>query len=147
MKFTEEKISKAWPEAIELMRANNEETGALSSQEFKPNKERYEQIEDIGMLKLYVARDLEGILRGYAIFWISPHMHYSECYWAQQDVMYMDKRYRGVAAYRFMNWIDDKLKEEGIDYVIRGVSEKNDYSRVLERIGYKKIETNFMRRF
>ena len=86
-------------------------------------------------------------MTGYAIFMITFHLHYARSLWAQQDVMYMDKKYRGVAAYRFMNWIDEQLKKMGIMYVVRGVHVKNDYSRALERIGYEKVETNFMRRF
>lgn len=145
MNFQIEHIYEAWDEAIDLMDANHKETGSFDQTKFNPSRENYEKIEDVGMLKLFTARDGETLV-GYAIFLVSPHLHYSSMLFAQQDVMFMDKAHRGIGAYRFMNWIDEVLAEMGVEVVIRSVHVRNDYSRALMKIGYEKIETGFMRR-
>ena len=146
MKFAIEKISDTWDEAHDLMLENHKETGSTDSIEFNPDKDKYLAIENVGLMKLFTARD-EGKLVGYAIFLISVHLHYSCQLWAMQDVMFMKNTHRGIGSYRFMKWVDEELANLGVNVVLRSVHVRKDYSRILEKIGYQKIETSFMRRF
>jgi GNAT superfamily N-acetyltransferase len=144
--FAEEKVSDAWDEAVALMRANHEETGAGDGEDFKPNRARYEEFWELGLIRAYTAR-WEGALVGYALFFVTPHLHYPEWLTAQQDVLYVQPSCRGRGAVRFIRWMDDSLKAEGVKLVIRAVSARLDYSRTLERMGYKPLEQVFRRFF
>jgi hypothetical protein len=139
-----ETIDACWDESRDLLKINNDETGAIRGEEFAPNKDRYKQIEELGLLRLFTMRDA-GKLVGYCVMFISHHMHYPTTLWAHQDVLFVVPEWRGFAAIRFIRTIDRALKESGVKYVIRQVTTKKNFSRTLVRMGYEELETSFMR--
>lgn len=143
--FAEEKISDAWDDALELIQANHEETGAGDGEEFKPDRARYEKFSELDLIRVFTAR-WEGRLIGYCLFFVTPHLYYPALLTAQQDVLYVQPAFRGRGALRFIRWIDTTLENEAVKIIIRGVSLKLDYSRLLvERLGYKPLEKVFWR--
>lgn len=143
--FAREQLRDTWDEGASLIKLNNAETGALATEEFAPDAEKYFQLEDLGMVRLYTARICDKLI-GYAIFLIQHHLHYPKTRWAIQDVLFISPEYRGLGAVRFILWTDDMLRSDGVHIVFRHVSHKRDYSRTLERLGYGAVETGFMRR-
>ena len=145
--FAEAKVADVWDEALELIQANHEETGAGDGEEFKPDRARYEQFWEINLIRAFTAR-WEGGLVGYALFFVTPHLHYPKLLTAQQDVLYVVPKFRGRGALRFIRWMDDELRNEGVKMIIRAVSMKLDYSRLLVgRLGYRPLEKVFWRTF
>lgn len=143
--FQRERIVDFWDEAYPLALKNVEETGALGPIEFNPDKERYEKLEEAGLLFCFTAR-LSGKLIGYAFFYIHQHSMYNGS-WALQDVLYFAKEHRGFASAKFLLWQEQELKSLGADYSLRQVNRAADYSRTLERMGYENLETTFIKRF
>ena len=145
VKFAREKITDAWAEALPLMAAHREEVGVLDANVFDPKLETYQKLDAAGVLWCFTAR-VDGRLVGYSLLTVSPHLHYPLTVWANQDALFMLPKYRGMKAIWFVNWIDAELAADGIDFVCRGVTEKNDYSRSLTTLGYEQIERVYMRR-
>lgn len=142
--FAHESVSETWNEAQDLIAANHHETGALPDEEFELDRSAYFKLEIAGILRLYTVRDA-GKLMGYALFTVSKHSHYRNTTIARQDVLYVVPAYRGVLACRFIEWTDAQLKGEGVQRVLRHVTEKVDYSRVLEHLGYRLAEWAYLR--
>lgn len=144
--YWREKIADCWDEGKDLILKNNAETGAVENEKFNPSLERYRQIEDLGMLRLFTMRDGSKLI-GYCVMFVTPSLHYPDTTWAHQDVLYVVPEWRGFAAVKFLRFIDRQLKNDGVDFVMRQVTEKKDFSRTLERMGYEVKETNYVRRF
>lgn len=144
MEFLQEDVRQVWPEAHELLIANHSETGMFQGYDFNPSCEKYGLLEDQGVARLFTARS-KSILVGYEIFFIFPHLHYPDKVFALQDVLYVDPSHRGVGAVKFILWTDEELHEQGADVILRHVTTKVDYSRVLSRLGYEELETSFVR--
>ena len=145
MIFTLEKISTVWPEAQEILKANNEETGMLGQENFDPDVDKYLAMEAIGIAKLFTAR-AEGKLVGYCMMLVMPHPHYKKTVVAFQDVLFMVSERRGIGSVRFIKWIDEFCRSLGADNISRTVSSKKDFSRTLLRMGYEEVETSYVRR-
>lgn len=145
MTFQRERISDCWDEGRPLLAANWQESGVFRREEFAPDRSRFEALESVGALRLFTAR-AAGLLIGYAVFFIQPHLMYPSLSFAQQAVLYMSPAHRGISSVRFIDWMDRELKAEGVDAVYRHVSPKRDYSRTLERRGYVATETGYVRR-
>lgn len=146
MTFQRERIWDAWQELLPLLAKNHAETGALQSGEFQPDGERFMAMDQAEVARLYTARNQDGELVGYAVFFVIKHMHYGSTQWALQDVLYFLPEYRGISSVRFLKWTDQELRSLGVDVICRHVSEKRDYSRTLKRLGYQPVETAYMRR-
>lgn len=147
MEFSRESFGDCLNEAVDLIALNQVETGVLPFDEFELDVDKYMILESQDMLRLYTARR-NGMLVGYSVFFIVNHPHYKKRMFALQDVLYMHPSYRGVGAVKFIMWIDEQLEDEqAIEYVIRQVSKKKDYSKTLERLGYNEMETSYIRNF
>lgn len=141
--FAEESITKIWLEVRELTKAHQAEVGFLGEEHFEPDLERYKVAELCS--KTYTAR-VDGKIVGYANFFVHPHHHYPKTSWAVQDVLFMEKSFRGITAVKFIEWSDCELRAIGVNVVYRHVTAKCDYSRVLESFGYQLIEAGYARR-
>jgi hypothetical protein len=140
-----EAVSEVWEEALPLVTANHNETGALPNADFAPQKATYEALEKAGILKVFTARDA-AVLVGYAVFIVSPHhLHYPSTSWAIQDVLYVDPKSRGAMPYRFMAYQDISLRADKVDLVYRHNTLHKDYSRLLLHLGYRAEEVRYFR--
>lgn len=145
MTFGRERIADAWDEALPLLRENVEETGALPPEEFNPNRELLERFDGEGLLHTYVAR-VDGRIAGYAVMSVSPHLHFSATVWAIQEVLYVHPDHRGRLAWRFIDWQDFELAKLGTNVILRQVTTRKNYAPLLERLGYVKEATEYVRR-
>lgn len=95
-------------------------------------------------LKIFTAR-INGDLIGYAAFFLYPHIHHKEMMTANADVIFVDKEHRGKGL-KLIRFCDIMLKEIGVDTVIHSVPVQNDWGKVLTKMGYSPLETNYSRR-
>lgn len=139
---------RAWDDAISLIGSNHAETGALPDADFRPDRARYQALEQAGVTRVFTARgEASRVLVGYALFIVSPHPHYPGVVFAMQDVVYVAPAHRGAGAIAFMRFQDDVLREQGAQVVYRHVTVRRDYSRALLAMGYRPEETRFIRDF
>ncbi len=135
MIFAEEKIKDCIGEAAPLLDKHWAEIAHYKDINLNPDYEQYFKANDAGFLKCFTARCDKGKLIGYAVYFIKPHVHYRQSIWASQDVLFIDKEYRGRGG-MFIFWCDDRLREAGIQVVTHHVKAAHNWGRLLERGGY-----------
>lgn len=109
-----------------------------------PDYDRYYKLEELGMLRIYTVRD-SGILIGYYISMIMPHMHYQTCITALNDILYVHPDYRGgTVAYRmFTGALKDLKDNTDTNVVIVHMKVKHPFKRLLTKLGFEQTEENW----
>lgn len=104
---------------------------------FDPDFEMYRRCSDSGVLRIYTVRD-GSVLCGYQIFMVMFHPHSKNSKQANQDILYLAPEYRkGMIGYRFIKWCIEQLRAEGVKVVYQHISARNDFGRMLERVGFE----------
>lgn len=101
---------------------------------------RYKQLEDLGILDIFTARDGKDLV-GYCItFTMKSHQHKSTLA-SNVDSFYIRPSHRGkMAGTRLVSFTEDCLKSKGSKYLAHHVKTANDFSPLLIRKGYKESE-------
>jgi len=143
--FQRETIASVFDEALTLAKLNLDETGFEGMEGAMPDRERYLQIEKAVPTFAFTARSA-GELVGYALFVVLEHVHYPGKYTANQENLYVRKDFRGIPAVKFIHWMDDQLESDSsVDYIVKVVSVRNDYSRILDKMGYEIAEKSYIK--
>lgn len=95
-------------------------------------------------LRTYVAVEGSELL-GYAIFFVSPHLHYRHTIVAQQDILYVRPKHRGFGR-EFILWCDDQLRILGAVTVFHHLKPWFDWGPMAESLGYEFAEKIYSRR-
>jgi GNAT superfamily N-acetyltransferase len=104
-----------------------------------PDFDTYRQcFQDNTFLLFEIRNDTE--LVGYAGFFIYTCLHHKTSLHAKQDILFIRKDYRGHGM-KFINYCDTLLKQVGVNVVLHCVPTIKDWSPILTRRGYKKLET------
>ena len=102
-----------------------------------PDYDRYLFLEAKNQLKVYTLRTDEHVLIGYAVFIITPMLHYKSTICAANDLLYIDKKYRqGMTGVKFIKYCESKIKECGVDKITWHIKESNNFVPILKRMGY-----------
>lgn len=102
-----------------------------------PDYVAYGRLCTAGMLKCIVARS-EGELIGYALFIVSPHLHYSTCKTAFEDIYFLRKDQRlGRTGIRLFQFAEQALRDDGVNRIIMHTKIHLDNSKLFEYLGYK----------
>jgi GNAT superfamily N-acetyltransferase len=89
------------------------------------------------MLRCIVAR-ADGDLVGYALFIVHPHLHYSTCKTAFEDIYFLKKEHRlGRTGIRLFQFAEEALRAEGVNRIIMHTKIHLDNSKLFEYLGYK----------
>jgi hypothetical protein len=145
IRFAEGKIEDHFDAAAALTEDNVKETGFKQLEaDFKPSLKQYVGLQNIGMLRCFLAFHDEKLI-GYCVMIIAKHHHYGGKLWATQDVLYLDPDYRGITSIKFIKYIDERLREEKDIVISRTVSVRKDYSRVLIKLGYGELERVYVK--
>lgn len=147
MHFQLEKFSNIFDEALPLFKDHHSEVGCYFDDiEFNPDVENYVKLDDTGYLRTFTIRESsESKLIGYCIHHVFNHLHFCKSKQAVQDAIFIVRAHRGVG-HKFIEWVDEQLKSEGVDAVYHYVSVNHDYSKALLDLGYFKIESTYLRR-
>ncbi len=117
--------------------ANNKDKVKL-----KPNTQQFTALQSAGMLKNVVAYD-EGLMVGYAVILISPHLHYADDKFAFVDLVYVDPVYRtSNIGLSILNRIEKIAKQEGVSVLQHHAKphHRNLQTILEKRKGYKVAE-------
>ena len=122
-----------------LLNAHWEEV-ALNKDKIKlnPDYDRYYELEELGILKIFTVRD-SGSLVGYFACFVMPHLHYKDHYFATNDVIYISPEHRrGFTALKLIKFAEKCLKEDGVSVIQINTKAHKSFSPLLERMGYKQ---------
>lgn len=142
--FQAESLATAWDEALPLMMDNHRETGAFDDWRFAPAKVKLQQLENAGFLRLFTSRK-GGKLIGYQLFFVMFGINYPDNIECTCHVAYVIPSERGTfSAGKFLMWADKKLFDEGVYSIARQSTVKHPLDRVYHRMGYRKVEENWV---
>lgn len=106
---------------------------------------RYQTLDFNRSLKIYTARDGDKLI-GYASFILDNYIHDRDMLVARNTAIYVSpdcrKKNTGI---KFMQYSIDALFGFGVQRVYMSVKPKRDYSKSLERLGFKLEETVYSR--
>src|SRR4051812_26390781 len=63
----------------------------------EPDWKKYEALANNGVMRIFTARE-NGALIGYAIFFVTPHLHYKKMIIAKNDITYLCPDFRKGSA-------------------------------------------------
>ena len=107
-----------------------------------PDFQAFERCDKAGILRIFTARQ-QGILQGYAFFFINRNPHFKQSVQAVNDILFLSPAMRkGLNGYRFIKWCDEQLAKE-VQVVFHHVSRYLDFGKVLERMGYEQINLQY----
>ena len=103
----------------------------------------YGTLQDLGRLRIFTARDGDKLI-GYLWVVISPSLHAKGEQIPCEDGWFVSKGYRGRGVSKYLLSFGEKcLKEDGFKVLHMVASEDNNLDTVMDKCGYKKIETKF----
>lgn len=148
--YQNEKLSDAlWDELMPLLADHWHEVGHYPDLALNPNREKYRQIESVGMLRIYTARAGTRLV-GYLAAFIAPSLHYSPTLMANQDVLYVDPAYRGSrAGVSLIRFAHDRLRHEGVSVIFQHVKHKaaiNIGPMLTRLLGYEHVDEIYAKR-
>jgi len=105
----------------------------------------YSQLEQIGMLKIFTSR-VNDVLVGHLWVLISPNLHSRGNSTAQDDMLFVTKKFRGKAGVMgLIKFAEGCLKEDGLKTFYLAATTDNPIDPLAKRMGYDKIETKFQK--
>lgn len=160
--FARESLTpQLWQEAMPLLEAHYREIAAYQDIPLEPDVSVYAASEAAGAIRCYTARAHpmykverdgpmervdDGVLVGYALFFVRANPHYSSSVQAVQDVVYLHPAVRGGTGYKFIAWCDEQLRAEGVQAVYHHVKAAHNFGRLLERQGYELVDLIYAKR-
>lgn len=102
-----------------------------------PDWNRYKSLADQNMITIITARD-KGVLIGYSLFFVSPHIHYKNNIMANNDVLFLHPDYRqGRTGLKLLRKCEQVLQEQQVDKIVWHVKYAKDFRQILYRLGYE----------
>lgn len=105
----------------------------------------YKKLDDACLLRVFTARESDGAIVGYCVFFVKYSFMSKKVLEANQMALFIKKGKRGFGI-RFIKWCDDMLKKEGINIVYQHIPDSTGLGPIFERIGYKKADVSYARR-
>jgi len=147
-KYQEEWFSKKLIEELApLTELSWLEANCSPDTEYDPDWERYTELNELGILRLFTARDSVGELIGYLTFIVGPTLHSRNCVQALHDSFYILRNHRrNGTAMGLIKYAENEFKNDGISMMIMTVMLHKDYSYTLTHLGFTKTEMTFIKR-
>lgn len=140
MILTREKFLNVVDELLPLFFLHRDEID-LYGRQLNIDFESYAALEEQGLLRIYTMRNQTKLV-GYCVFYLYNHMHHKEMLVAKQDVLFVDRQFRGRGL-SLLRYCDRMLKIEGVNTVIQCVPNGGEWGTILKRMGYHEQETAY----
>ena len=116
---------------------------ALNKDKIKVNPDwsAYYTLEEQGKLKIFTAR-YEGILIGYFVVFVSPHIHYKDHLFANNDLIYLSPKYRkGFTSVKLIKFAEKCLKDDGVSVLVINTKNHKPFHKLMKFLGFSPSET------
>jgi GNAT superfamily N-acetyltransferase len=146
--FTEEPFSKeVYDEMYPLLEEHWAEIATDKSIELAPDFDNYQLLQDTDHLHMLFCRDEINQIIGYMVTFITPHMHYKNMIYAQNDLIYIHPNHRrGSLASRMLKVFEQQMKEKGVDVIHMHVKVAFEFGAMLTRIGFMHEENIYRKK-
>lgn len=147
MVFNEENLDQLLPDVEAITKRHYNDVATYKDIPLDPDFEKYRLIESVGNARCYTIRDDVGLLKGYAVFFLSYSLQYKSSYQAVQDLIYIDSELRGQGIGKdFILFVDNHLRDEGVQLVFHHTKVAKSFAPLLEHIGYSHVDSIYARR-
>lgn len=135
-------------EMIPLLEAHRQELTAFKDIELHVATQKYVDLYKLGCLKCFIIRDEANSIVAYLAYFINQNLHYYDYTYAVQDVLYVRPDRRGaMLGYKIIKHADKVLKDKyNVSVVVQHVKIKHDFKPLLDKLGYERVEYNYMKR-
>lgn len=145
--YAREQIVDVVEEIKPLLEAHYREIAHYPDIALKPDYQRYIGAEGLGTLRIFTAR-VDGALVGYAVYFVTPALHYCDSIQAHQDILFVHPDYRrSTVGLRLIRHADESLGREGVQVIYQHSKAAHSIGRVLERQGYELVDEIYAKRF
>lgn len=128
----------------QLAKLHYDELKPYDDIQLKPAWGRLVTLQNLGCLKVYGVRKSKKLI-GYALFFMNYAIEYSDSMQASMSNIFIHPDYRGEGV-DFISWCDEQLKKEDVQVVYHHVKVKKDYGKMLEHLGYEKMNIQYAKR-
>lgn len=140
MNFQRERAHDVFEEMKPLFQKHWDEISHYKDIPLDPDFDMYLKMEDMGVLRVFTAREDDKTLVGYAVFFIKHNLHYKSSLQAMQDIIFIDSEHRGTGV-KLILWCDRQLKSEGVQIVFQHVKVATPHTVALfKRLGYEEVD-------
>ena len=102
----------------------------------KPDYDKYRFLEESGIMRTLVAYE-DGVVIGYSVNFIQPHLHYSDLISCYNDIVFLSKEKRNSpVGLKLLRATEKAAKEWGADMMLWHVKEGTSIDSILPRLGY-----------
>lgn len=138
--FTKELYDEAYPL---LIRHWEEVAGEKVEINLNPNYEIYRTLAEDDLLVCIVCREVNtGRMVGYSVSFLTPHIHYKDHMYGENDIIFIDKEYRkGMMGIKLLKENERILRDLGCSIIHLHVKTKHNFGPIMERLGYYPSET------
>lgn len=145
--FGAEPIGVILDEVVELGRMHAAEVDQELFADFNLDREGYCRLEEAGGLRSFTVRDGPRLV-GYATYFVHPNFKRKGELQATQDTLFLHPDYRrGRTGQKFIQHIQYHLDHvDEIASTFHAVPKSRDYGAVLRRLGFRELETVYVRR-
>lgn len=140
--YGRERFMDVWPEAKPLAKRDWEETSFYRHLcEFGINEAIYQDFEDSGRLRVYVARRDDKLI-GYCVFIATPGTHHAPTvpHAIGADLWLAPEERKGMAGVKLITMAEAALDLEGMVVLSMNVPPGSTADLLLERMGYQARE-------
>lgn len=133
--------SELWPLLVEH---REELTTNKALMKLAPDTARYRDLEAAGSLCGLVVRDEARAVAGYSVNFIAPHLHYSECVAAHNDVLFLRRDHRqGTLGLRLLRATEDACRAHGAALICWHAKPGTSLEQILRRRAYRVQDVIF----
>ena len=139
-----ESLSNVLEEMKPLLQMHWEEVALYKDTiKLNPDYDKYQELEDAGILRIATARDGEALI-GYFITMSQPHIHYKDHIYAVNDILYLSEEYRGATvAVGLFQFAEQDLKDLGVDVLIISMKTAKPFDALCEALGHTCVERTY----
>lgn len=140
LKFAAEQLDDCWDEFVNVAYLHWKETeGYRHHAPYRPDKDRYQEYCRSGFYRFYTVRNEAGEMVGYGGIYVTVSMHTQQKV-AQEDTWFIHPEYRkGRNAINFFKFMENDLKNAGVEEISCSVKLVNGAGRILEYMKYKHV--------
>jgi hypothetical protein len=137
--YQQEKFEDVYEQLAPLFEEHYREIAMYKDKiSLNPDYEAYLGLGD--SLVCVTARDGETIV-GYSFYFVKPHIHYKDHLYAYNDIIFLDKNYRGgETALQLTSLAEDTLYDLGVSVITMHMKSYAPFETLMKVQGFEKIE-------